>query len=79
MPDEALYGLFGFWALEARSPALANRSDMPRKAMLFHTIASINVALGAETQMLHWLKVVLLLAGLVLTAAGIDVTGSMAR
>ena len=95
MPGEALYVLSGLWAIamlvvfvqatrlsyriEARSPDLANRSGVPRKAMLFHTIASINVALGAETQMLHCLKIVLLLAGFVLTAAGIDVTGSMAR
>lgn len=96
MPGEALYILFGFWALailvvfvlatrlsyriEARSPDLANRSGYPRKAMLFHTIANINVARDEETQAMRRRMIMLLLvvvAGFVLMAAGIGLAGRM--
>ena len=69
MPGEALYVLFGLWAIailvvfvqakrlsyraEARSPDLANGSGVPRKAMLFHTIVNLNVARDDETQALR--------------------------
>lgn len=94
MPGEALYVLFGFWAIailvvfvqatrlsyriEARSPGLANRSGVPRKAMLFHTIANINVARDEETQALRRRMIVLLLvvlAGFLAMAAGIGFAG----
>jgi len=90
MPGEALYVLFGLWAIamlvvfvqatrlsyriEARSPDLANRSGVPRKAMLFHTIANLNVARDAETQALRRRMIMLLLvvvAGFLAMAAGI--------
>ena len=77
MPGEALYVLFGFWALailvvfvqatrlsyriEARSPDLANSSGVPRKAMLFHTITNLNVARDEETQALRRRMIRLLL------------------
>ncbi|TIX06773.1 MAG: hypothetical protein E5V44_12995, partial [Mesorhizobium sp.] len=60
MPGEAVYLLFGVWALailvvfiqairlsyriEARSPDLTNRSGLPRNAMMFHTITNLSVA-----------------------------------
>lgn len=97
MPGEALYILFGFWALailvafvqatrlsyriEARSPDLANRSGVPRKAMLFHTITNTNVARDEETQALRRRMNRLLLivvAGFALMAAGIGLAGRMA-
>ncbi|TPN81795.1 hypothetical protein FJ987_22045 [Mesorhizobium sp. CU2] len=97
MPGEAVYMLFGLWAIailvvfvqavrlsyriEARSPGLVNRSGYPRKAMLFHTIANINVAPDEETQVMRWRMIRLLLivvAGFVVTAAGIGLAGRMA-
>ena len=64
MTGEAFYLLCGVWALvmlaifihairlsyriEARSPDLANRSGFPRKAMMFHTITTMNVARDEE-------------------------------
>jgi hypothetical protein len=97
MPGEALYVLFGLWAIavlvvfvqatrlsyriEARSPDLANRSGVPRKAMLFHTIANLNVARDEETQALRRRMIRLLLvviAGFALMAAGIGLAGRMA-
>ena len=98
MPGEALYVLFGLWALamlvvfiqatrlsyriEARSPGLTNRSGLPRKAMLFHTITNLNVARDEETQALRRRMIRLLLvvvAGFVLMAAGIGFAGRMAQ
>jgi hypothetical protein len=38
------------YRIEARSNDLANRSGLPRKAMMFHTIANMNVARDPETQ-----------------------------
>jgi hypothetical protein len=72
MPGEALYVLFGLWALamlvvfvqatrlsyriEARSPDLTNRSGVPRKAMLFHTITNLKVSRAvAELERRRWL------------------------
>ena len=76
MPGEALYVLFGLWAIailvvfvqatrlsyriEARSPGLANRG-VPRKAMLFHTITNLNVARDEETQALRRRMIIRLL------------------
>lgn len=41
------------YAVERRSPQLENRSGVPRKAMLFHTIVNRGVAPDAETQRLR--------------------------
>ncbi|MBZ9990719.1 hypothetical protein LB572_26800 [Mesorhizobium sp. BH1-1-5] len=97
MPGEALYVLFGLWALamlvvfvqatrlsyriEARSPGLTNRSGVPRKAMLFHTITNLNVARDAETQALRRRMIMLLLvvvAGFLAMAAGIGLASGSA-
>ena len=90
MPGEALYVLSGLWAIamlvvfvqatrlsyriEARSPDLANRSGVPRKAMLFHTIANLKVARDAETQALRWRMIRLLL---VVAAGFVVLAGAM--
>lgn len=66
MTGEIFYILCGVWALamlavfilairlsyriEARSPDLTNRSGLPRKAMMLHTITNMNVARDPETQ-----------------------------
>jgi hypothetical protein len=97
MPGEALYVLFGLWALamlvvfvqatrlsyriEARSPDLTNRSGVPRKAMLFHTITNLKVARDAETQALRRRMIMLLLlvvAGFLAMAAGIGLANGSA-
>ncbi|RWC94631.1 MAG: hypothetical protein EOS32_16235 [Mesorhizobium sp.] len=77
MPGEAVYLLFGVWALailavfiqairlsyriEARSPDLTNRSGVPRNAMMFHTITNLSVARDEETQGLRRKMIRLLL------------------
>ncbi|TIT57062.1 MAG: hypothetical protein E5W60_24430, partial [Mesorhizobium sp.] len=77
MPGEAVYLLFGVWALailvvfiqairlsyriEARSPDLTNRSGLPRNAMMFHTITNLSVARDEETQGLRRKMIRLLL------------------
>ena len=77
MPGEAVYLLFGVWALailvvfiqairlsyriEARSPDLTNRSGFPRNAMMFHTITNLSVARDEETQGLRRKMIGLLL------------------
>jgi len=77
MPGEAVYLLFGVWALailvvfvqairlsyriEARSPDLTNRSGFPRNAMMFHTITNLSVARDEETQGLRRKMIRLLL------------------
>ncbi|AZO47580.1 MAG: hypothetical protein EOS54_25980 [Mesorhizobium sp.] len=90
MPGEAVYLLFGVWALailvvfvqatrlsyriEARSPDLANRSGVPRKAMLFHTVTNLSVARDEETQGLRRKMIRLLLivvGGFLVLAVGI--------
>ena len=38
------------YRIEARSPELENRSGVPRKAMILHTITNWKVARDAETQ-----------------------------
>lgn len=66
MTGTSFYMLCGVWALvmlaifiqairlsyriEARSPGLTNRSGVPRKAMMFHTVTNTNVARDEETQ-----------------------------
>ena len=93
----ALYFLAGVWAvlvlavfilairlsyrIEARSPDLANRSGLPRNAMLFHTITNTNVARDEETQSLRRRMNRLLLAvvgGFVLLAIAIGLVNRMA-
>ncbi|RWG80806.1 hypothetical protein [Mesorhizobium sp.] len=90
MPGEAPYVLFGLWAIamlvffvqatqlscriEARSPDLVNRTGIPRKAMLFHTVINLKVARDAETQALRRRMIGLLLvvvAGFVLMSVGL--------
>ncbi|RUW24319.1 hypothetical protein EN858_24060 [Mesorhizobium sp. M4B.F.Ca.ET.215.01.1.1] len=77
MPGEAVYLLFGVWALailavfiqairlsyriEARSPDLTNRTGVPRNAMMFHTITNLSVARDEETQGLRRKMIRLLL------------------
>lgn len=38
------------YRIEARSPDLVNRTGIPRKAMIFHTVTNLSVARDAETQ-----------------------------
>ena len=97
MPGEALYVLFGLWAIailvvfvqatrlsyriEARSPGLANRGGVPRKAMLFHTITNLNVARDEETQALRRrmiIRLLIVIAGFLAMAAGIGLAGGTA-
>ncbi|CAN7607054.1 hypothetical protein [Mesorhizobium sp. LjRoot246] len=85
-----VYLLAGVWALailavfihairlsyriEARSPALTNRSGFPRKAMMFHTITNMNVARDAETQGMRRRMnrlLLIVLAGFVVMWAGL--------
>ncbi|MER9682823.1 hypothetical protein NKJ23_26475 [Mesorhizobium sp. M0184] len=89
MTGETFYLLCGVWALvmlaifilairlsyriEARSPGLTNRSGLPRKAMMFHTVT--NVALDQETQGMRRRMIGLLLivlAGFALLWAGVS-------
>ena len=64
--NDWLYPLCGIWALgvliifiqairlsyriEARSPDLVNRSGLPMKAQMFHTVTNTRVARDPETQ-----------------------------
>jgi hypothetical protein len=41
------------YAVERRSPGLANRTGLPRKAMIFHTVANLRVARDQGTQALR--------------------------
>lgn len=80
-----IYLLFGAWALvmlaafiwairlsyriEARSPELQNKTGVPRKAMMFHTVTNMRVARDAVTQAMRRrmnLLLVAVLAGFVL-------------
>lgn len=38
------------YAIERRSPDLTNRTGVPRKAMIFHTVLNLGVARDAGTQ-----------------------------
>ncbi|MBX3566692.1 MAG: hypothetical protein KF914_01455 [Rhizobiaceae bacterium] len=38
------------YRIEARSPDLVNRTGIPRRAMIFHTVTNLSVARDAETQ-----------------------------
>jgi len=96
MTGEAFYLLAGVWALailvvfiqairlsyriEARSPDLTNRSGLPRKAMMFHTITNLSVARDEETQAMRRRMNRLLLivvAGFAVMAAGIGLIRRM--
>lgn len=91
MTGETFYFLCGVWALvmlaifiqairlsyriEARSPGLTNRSGVPRKAMMFHTVTNTNVARDQETQAIRRRMnrlLLIVLAGLVLMWAGLS-------
>lgn len=66
------------YRIEARSPELVNRSGIPRKAMILHTVANWNVARDAETQAMRRRMNLLLLvnlAGFVALWAGLWLTG----
>lgn len=66
------------YRIEARSPELANRSGLPRKAMILHTVTNWKVAPDAETQSLRRRMNGLLLlnvAGFVLLWAILWLTG----
>ncbi|HEV2518916.1 MAG TPA: hypothetical protein VGV07_26955 [Devosia sp.] len=52
------------YRIEKQSPDLANRTGVPRWAMLFHTITNLNVARDAQTQRLRKIML-LLLVGIV--------------
>jgi hypothetical protein len=41
------------YRIEARSPDLVNRTGLPRRAMLAHTVANRKVSLDPETQALR--------------------------
>ena len=41
------------YRIEARSPDLVNRSGVPRRAMILHTVANWKVSRDAETQALR--------------------------
>jgi hypothetical protein len=90
MTGEIFYLLCGVWALamlavfilairlsyriEARSPDLANRSGLPRKAMMLHTITNMKVARYPDTQAMRWRMIRLLqvvLAGFAVLWAGL--------
>lgn len=53
------------YAIEARSPDLANTSGIPRKAMMFHTVTNRRVARDPETQALRSRMNKLLLVNLI--------------
>ena len=95
MTGEAFYMLAGVWALgilvvfilairlsyriEARSPDLTNRSGLPRKAMMFHTIANMKVARDEETQAMRRRMnglLLIVLAGFAVMAAGLHLVRS---
>ena len=67
------------YRIEARSPELANKSGIPRNAMILHTAMNWNVARDAETQALRRLMNRLLLinlAGFVLLWIGLYAVGA---
>jgi hypothetical protein len=53
------------YAIERRSPDLTNRTGIPRKAMMFHTVTNLRVARDAETQAMRRRMNRLLLVNLV--------------
>lgn len=66
------------YRIEARSEALTNRTGLPRKAMIFHTVFNIGVARDAESQaMRRCMNTLLLVAvgSLVAFAAGLRLLG----
>ncbi|MER2535275.1 MAG: hypothetical protein ABTQ31_08935 [Rhizobiaceae bacterium] len=66
------------YRIEARSPDLVNRTGVPRKAMILHTVANRKVARDAETQCLRRRMNLLLLgnlAGFAALWAGLWLTG----
>lgn len=50
------------YRIEARSPDLVNRSGLPRRAMMLHTVTNWRVARDADTQALRRRMNLLLLA-----------------
>lgn len=66
------------YKIERRSDGLQNRSGIPRKAMIFHTVTNMNVARDPETQDMRRRMNMLLvvnLAGFILLWAGLRWSG----
>lgn len=95
MTGETFYFPCGVWALvmlaifiqairlsyriEARSPGLTNRSGVPRRAMMFHTVTNTNVARDEETQGMRRRMnrlLLIVLAGFALLWAGVSLVQS---
>ncbi len=91
MTGQTFYILCGFWALgvlaifiraiqlsyqiEARSPDLVNKSGLPMRAQIFHTVTNYKVAGDPETQALRRRMNRLLLvclAGMIAMAIGVN-------
>lgn len=70
------------YRIETRSPELKNRTGVPQKAALFHTVTNWKVARDAETQALrrrmNWLLAINL-AGFGLLWIGLYATGAIDR
>lgn len=67
------------YRIEARSPDLKNKTGIPRKAMIFHTVTNWKVARDEETQSLRRTMNRLLLAnlaGFVLFWIGLRLSGA---
>lgn len=66
------------YRIEARSPDLVNRTGVPRRAMILHTVTNRKVARDAQTQALRRRMNLLLLgnlAGFAALWAGLWLTG----
>ncbi|MGE0502917.1 MAG: hypothetical protein AB7I79_17360 [Rhizobiaceae bacterium] len=66
------------YRIEARSAKLTNRTGIPRRAMLFHTVTNIGVAGDPETQAMRRrmnLLLLVILAGFVLFFIGYRLFG----
>lgn len=91
MTGQYFYILCGLWALgilahfvwairlsyriEKRSPDLVNKSGIPQRAQMFHTVTNWKVARDAETQALRRRMNMLLLAclaGMIAMAVGVS-------
>ncbi len=67
------------YRIEARSEGLRNRTGVPQKAMILHTAMNWKVARDDETQALRRAmntRLLLVLAGMVLMALGLRLTGA---
>ena len=63
------------YRIEARSPDLVNKSGLPMKAQIFHTVTNLRVARDTETQGLRRrmnLLLLVCLAGMIAMAVAIN-------